>query len=248
MPNARLLILIIGFFLTSPLTVYAAIPSQDEISKTIKVDMANRSGSSFFSLLKRWELKFGASAVSSLIELAADIRQTDADRYVAIMGAAKLGGPDAGPLLTRLLKDRSWMIRSGALKALKALRNPITGGNVLPLLKDPALVVRLEAVDAVSELKPTGAVEAIIEVLQRQENYHGGKAQWVPQRALAALVKLQAKDAAPRLLPLLKHQQDREIQHLTIRTLETLTGRKIKSDQSLKVQISAWEDALRLKS
>ena len=80
------------------------------------------------------------------MQIASDPRNEDSNRYVALMSAAKLGGPSGAPFILSFLKDRSWMMRSGALRALTALENPKTAEAVLPLLRDPALVVRAEAV------------------------------------------------------------------------------------------------------
>ena len=160
------------------------------------------------------------------------------------MGSAKLGGAASAPLLTPLLKDKIWLIRSATLRALAALKNPHTASAVLPLLKDSALVVRLEAVDAVKELKPAGASRALVAALRNQENYHYGKAQWVPEKALQALVELQDKAVVPDLKPLLDHRKDPKLQKQAMLALEALTGRKTKTGLPLKKQVEDWKKAL----
>ena len=197
------------------------IPSASfaSISNEIVQDIHRRNSASFDGLLSIWEKHYGTRAVPALLEVAKDRSLVDADRYVAIMGAAKIGGTGSAPLLTPLLKDASWMIRNGALRALAALGNPKTAQNVLPLLSDIALVVRLEAVQTVEKLKPRGASAALVAAVRAPENYHGGHAQWVPQRALAALrhlrsqknlTEFESRDAASnsrlflRILPAIK--------------------------------------------
>ena len=149
------------------------------------------------------------------------------------------------------------MIRSGTLRALTALKNPATAQAVLPLLQDPALVVRLEAVAAVDKLRPVGATEALLKTLEHDANYHGGKAQWVPQKALIALSKLSSDTSgrriasaallAPRLKPLLDHHGDPELQKQTLVTLESLTGRSLKKGAPLAVRVREWKLALNRK-
>jgi HEAT repeat protein len=215
------------------------------LSTVLRNDIRDRRSSTFDALLKRWQGSYGTRAVPPLIKIAADRGTADPDRFIALMGAAKLGGTEMAPILTPFLKDRSWMIRSGALRALAALNDPRTAREVLPLLNDPALVVRSEAVDAVERLRPEGAVDALISTIEHSHNYHAGKAQWVPQKALAALVSLKAVEVAPKLRPLLRHELDPELQKLTVETLEALTGKKLKQGASIAERIKAWDTELK---
>lgn len=209
-------------------------------------EIQRRPAGSFEPLLHAWEKRHGIAAVDPLLEAAADkSRAEDSVRYIALMGAAKLGGKETAPRLVVFLRDGSWMIRSGALRALTALRNPATAAAVLPLLRDPALVVRLEAVEAVEKLQPEGGAEALLATLEHAANYHGGKAQWVPQKALAAIAKLNATKLAPRLKPLLEHESDPELQKRTVATLETLTGKRLKLGAPLVERVREWKVALR---
>lgn len=213
-------------------------------SRELRSQMIASRSVSFGSLLKQWEEKYGIQAVKPLLELANDSTLPDRQRYIALMGAGKIGGKAVAPLLVPLLKDRSWMIRSGGLRALSALQNEETTTHVLPLLKDPALVVRIEAIEAVERLRPQGASQALVSILTRSENYQGKKALWVPQRALSALKTLQAKDAAPGLLPLLEKTEDRELLHRTMETLESLTGKRFPRHLPLIRQANLWKKEL----
>lgn len=231
------------FWIVGAGTALASVPPPS--SDLLRAEIRSRKNPSFDSLLKRWNMLYGPQAVGPLIQVAKNRKLPDPDRYVALMGAAKLGGSGIAPSLCPFLKDSSWMIRSAALRALGALQNIGTASSVLPLLRDPALVVRAEAVEVVKLLQPPGAIDALVATLARQENYHRGKAQWVPQRVLAALISLKAKEAVSRLRPLLDHQLDPELQKLTIRTLEKLTGRSFSKAQTLKEQVQSWKIALR---
>lgn len=222
-------------------SAFAAIP---KLESTLLEDIRARKDSSFAKVLKTWELRYSADAVEPLLKIANEKAHSDQDRYVAMMGAAKIGGKATAPAVAALLKDSSWMIRSGAIRALTALKDPVASASVLPLLNDPALVVRVEAVSAVEKLRPNGAVDALVKTLQDKDNYHQGKAQWMPHRVLAALVSLEAKEAAPHLKPLLDHSKDPELQLKTVATLEALTGRKLKAGSNLDEQVQAWKKTL----
>jgi HEAT repeat protein len=221
-----------------------AFAAASPLSATLRSDLTTRRNNSFDALLLHWAKQHGATASLPLLELTRDTRLADADRYLALMGAARLGGQALAPQLVPTLKDRSWMLRSGTLRALSALKNPVTRDAVLPLLKDPSLVVRTEAVEAIRILRPEGAREALLQALESPANYHRGIAQWVPKRALQALAAIQAKDAAPRLLPLLNRAVDPALQATTIETLESLTGKKLGKTGPLKVRVEAWKREL----
>ncbi|OFZ56605.1 MAG: hypothetical protein A2428_05440 [Bdellovibrionales bacterium RIFOXYC1_FULL_54_43] len=219
-------------------------PRGSSLQHLLQKEIRNRPSNNFDSLLKKWESTYSTAAVQPLLSIAADRKLSDPDRYIAVMGAAKLGGTATAVPIIPLLKDPSWMIRNAALRALTALRDPVTAPAILPLLRDPALVVRVEAVTAVETLRPLGATEALLETLQNRANYHGGKAQWVPQHALQALVKLRAKNVAPKLAPLLNYDSDSKFQHLTINALETLTGENRAPGRPLAEKVREWKRVL----
>lgn len=221
-------------------TAQANIPS----AKNLKKDLATRSSTQFDQLLSKWDSQYGSHAVTPLLGIALDTKNQDADRYIAIMGASKLGGTSIAQKIIPFLKDSSWMVRSAAIKALTFLKPPAAGKAILAALKDPALVIRLEAVKAIEILQPQGSVPALIETLKFKENYHGGKALWVPQKTLEALVRLRAKDIAPQLKPLLDHRSDPELQQKTLQTLEALTGKSLKKDRPLAERLKAWQKSL----
>jgi hypothetical protein len=215
-------------------------PSQAALVQDIN---ANKEGD-FEIVLQRWTQTYGTSATQPLLSIAKDRRNSDRQRYIALMGAAKLGGPVVAEKIVPLLKDKIWLIRSAALRALSALKNPKTASAVLPLLKDPALLVRSEACEAVKVLKPKGSAQALLSVLHSQDNYRFGKAQWVPQRALAALVVIHDLSVVPQLRPLLDHQKDPDLQRQTIFALQTLTGIDQNAHLSLTAQVDTWKKIL----
>jgi hypothetical protein len=223
--------------------------AETALVQNLKSDLQKRKGTSFGELVREWEGKYWTSAFHPLMQIASDPKNSDADRYVAVMGAAKLGGAESAPLFVPLLKDPSWMIRSAALRALTAFKLPQTADAVLPLISDSALVVRAEAVEAVKVLKPKGGVDALVSTLENPDNYHGGKAQWVPQKALSALVALQAKEAISKLVPILEYPESRkdpEILVQTLDTLDSLSGKQPIAGASTAERVARWVNSNRV--
>jgi hypothetical protein len=158
----------------------------------------------FEPLLKTWEARFGIKATMPLLSIAQNKKNKDFERFIALMGAIKLGGSATAPHLVPFFKDTSWMLRSGALRCLKVTQNRKIAVMAIPLLKDPALVVRSEAIDTLAALRPEGTVKALLDTLVDQTNYSKGKPLFVPKKALAALVKLKDKKAIPYIQLFLK--------------------------------------------
>lgn len=179
--------------LLAALPALASHPSAESIRSSILTDLKHRSSTSFNGLLNGWEKRFGTQAVTALMQIAREQKTNDPGRYIAIMGVAKIGGREAAPLLVPLLKDRSWMIRNGAIRALTALAHPQASDSIVPLTRDPALVVRMEAIQSLEKLHPRGSSDALVSVLEDPSNYNHGRALWVPQRALEALQHLQSQ-------------------------------------------------------
>lgn len=242
--TAKAIAVLLAMSSFSSATALAAYSNVAPSQATLVQDINSNKEVDFEGLLQQWTTQYGSLASQPLLSIAKDRRNSDRQRYIAIMGAAKLGGPAVAQKIAPLLKDKIWLIRNAALRALGALKDPATAKAVLPLLKDPALVVRAEAVEAVKILKPPGSTQALLSVLQSQDNYRFGKAQWVPQRALSALVVLHDFSVVPYLRPLLDHQKDPELQRQTIFALQTLTGIDKGAKLSLNEQVDTWKKIL----
>jgi HEAT repeat protein len=228
----------------SSLSLAAEAPSARLLASEINSNRDN----SFSPLLEDWGNSYGTTAVKPLLSIATSHNYTDRQRYIAIMGAAKLGGQAVANQVVALLKDGSWMIRSGALKAMAALKDKKTAPSALSLIKDPALVVRAQAIETTGALRPPGAAQALLQAIQNKDNYHGGKAQWIPQRALQALADLNDASVVPQLRPLLDHKNDPDLQRAAIATLEHLTGDIVDHDLSLNAQVASWKKNLTQRS
>ena len=214
-------------------------------AQPLRNDLSHQKAGSFNLLISQWEVKYGTNAVSPLFQIASDKKIEDTNRYIALMGAAKIGGTETAPQVSIYLRDSSWMIRSAALRALKALRNPKTAHSVLALLNDKALVVRSEAIDTIAVLKPAGSTEALMKALDDRGNYHGGKAQGVPQKALQALALMKAREITRRLRPLLHHDTDTPLRLQALATIESLSGKVLVPGGRIAEKVAAWDQALK---
>lgn len=225
------------------------------LSQRIKKELAQhlkQSGAGFENLLSNWERNYGTQAVSPLLSIARDKKNKDTYRYVAILGAARLGGAQAKKEITGFLSDRVWMIRMASLRGLTALYKAqrITEGEITTgisrLLTDPALVVRNEAVISMRKLQIQSLTPKLIRVLVDKKNYHHGKPLWVPEKALFALQELKAPGSlAKGLYPVLQTQKDPTFLNLVVNTLEKMTGKTLARGQPIRLRVQAWKKELK---
>jgi hypothetical protein len=181
------------------------------------------AGNDFKGLIDRWSSAPSASQFQELLTIARDATRPERTRYIAWMGAtaqAVRAGTERTELeaaLPQMARDSSWVIRSATLESLEQLGpTTLTRGELaripLRLLEDPALVVRSRAVDTVIRLRPPGTQNALVAAALHPANHHGGKALWVPQKALRGLADLprtaETQTLAEKLAPLLASGRD----------------------------------------
>ena len=148
--------------------------------------------------------------------------------------------------ISPLLKDKSWLVRMAAIKAITALKHPPSSLKVLALLDDKAMVIQSEAIDALGKLQPPGSADALVKLLRNPSNYKKGKAQWVPLKALTTLKNVKkTKPAGVRLAkalrPLLDRKSDSKLLLKTLETMESLTGKKLGKKSQLQTKVMAWK-------
>ncbi len=213
----------------------------------------------FKSLISKWERVYGVSAIPGLKNISKDTKAKDSDRYVAILATTKIQGAKSAGEAVALLDDKNWMVRSAALKSIEILGYSPAGPKVLEkLAKDPALVIRLQAIETIIRLRPVGYEGALVSATTsgqnyRPANYKAGRADWVPQRALEALRELapemkrekKSHEVAQSLLTLLNGAKDGRIRAHALHTIETLEEKSLGKGLPFKERAVAWNRALK---
>lgn len=216
------------------------VPILEEIRKDLKL----RKSASFEFLTEHWKKTHGTHVIRPLLALAKEVNESDFDRYIAIMGLARIGGKEVAPWILPFLNDRAWMVRIGTLRALMFLNYSKAGSQIISMLRDPALVVRREVVIVIEKLHLKAGIQPLVQTLKDKKNFHKGRAQWVPNRALKALIELKAPaNISKDLRHLLEYQQDPGLLRETVTTLDQLNGQKT-STRSLKDRVRYWKKAL----
>ncbi len=239
-------------------SAYATIPStpiglKTTVEANIRDDLKSfhkQKKNDFQALVQKWERVYGGASAPSLLKIARDKNTANTDRYVAVLAHTRVRGPHDATELLGLLDDRDWMVRSAALKSIEILGYTPASPKVLEKLKtDPALVIRLQAIETLLRLRPAGLPDALLDAAMdgknyRPGNYRKGRADWVPQRALAALRELKPAGYSLRLLPLLNDSKDGRIRAHALHTIEVLEAKSLKAGRPFNERAAAWTGAL----
>ncbi len=187
--------------LTSLSFVFSSISLANTPSlPSVREELLAHQGTSFERLIKKWEANSEREELSNqLITLSKDSSLGDASRYIALQGAARLIGKPGKPVQMNqfegLARDPSWMIRSGALKALEVTDTERASRVAAVLLGDPAFVVRLEAMSSLEKLRPTGSqIElSLLNAAEDPRNWRNSQPLQIPTRAIHLLALLRKR-------------------------------------------------------
>ena len=78
----------------------------------------------------------------------------------------------------------------------------------------------------------------------RPANFRKGRADWIPQKALAALRELRPAGYSRRLLPLLNESKDGRIRAHALHTIEILEKKSLKAGRPFAERAAAWNATL----
>jgi len=202
--------LVTSFLLLASSALAGVQPTTNDLQQLIK-NRGIHSGSGFTQAQGDIEAKYGKKAFAPLMKIGESKTAEDSHRYFAIQTAAQLGGVEAESHLKPLLNDSSWMVRSASLNSLMKIRANLDAKEWKKLLKDPALVMRSQAVRAVATAQPDQAADWLIELLQDQNNFRNGRPEWVSFEALKTLPQFTLNEKHRSALKELfkKHKDDK---------------------------------------
>jgi HEAT repeat protein len=136
-----------------------------------------------------------------LVTLMADGQH--AARRNAAISALTLGGSRSVPALVRALKDPDPEVVLFATGVLGKSRDPAAIPHLVSLIDHPEINVAQAAIDSISQLRPTLAVDALIRVLDRDL--------WLRFAAIHALGEIGDPRAVQHLLPLVADETVRDV-------------------------------------
>lgn len=127
------------------------------------------------AMLKRTTFKLKEKSVPVLIKVMKDGKFPDQNRWLATMFLGQLMGKKSAPFIAKFADHPNWMMRVASLKALLGLKQTEYQSIYAKALKDPSLIVRVQALDNISQLKITTLAPAVWNMMYDESNYTGNK-------------------------------------------------------------------------
>lgn len=182
------------------------------------------------AMLKRNAFKHKQKAVPILIKVMKTNKYPEQNRWHATMLLAQIMGSDAAPFIAKFSEHPHWMMRVASLKSLLGLKQANYASVYAKALKDPSLIVRVQALDNISQMKIKKLAPQVWNMMYDQTNYTGEKGSLKRTsivktiiRTLGDLEYVQVGQSLARLI--LKPKYQDLIDELDY-SLEKITGKK----------------------
>jgi HEAT repeat protein len=127
------------------------------------------------AMLKRHAFKHKQKAVPVLIKVMKDNKYPEQNRWHATMLLAQIMGKKAAPFIAKFADHPHWMMRVASLKALLGLKQDHYHAVYNKALKDPSLIVRVQALDNISQMQITKLAPDVWNMMYDKSNYTGTK-------------------------------------------------------------------------
>jgi HEAT repeat protein len=164
--------------------LFAARPSPAKKVELDKEDVINveRLNSMFVmdpntpglpAMLKRTVFRHKQKAVPTLIKVMKESKYPDQNRWQATMLLAQIMGKKAAPFIAKFADHPNWMMRVASLKALLGLTQRDYIAVYSKALRDPSLIVRVQALDNISRMNISSLGPEVWDMMYDQSNYTG---------------------------------------------------------------------------
>lgn len=127
------------------------------------------------AMLKRNAFRHKQKSVPTLIKVMKDNKYPEQNRWHATMLLAQIMGKKSAPFIAKFAEHPHWMMRLASLKALLGLKQSEYQAVYSKALKDPSLIVRVQALDNISQMKISKLAPEVWDMMYDQSNYNGEK-------------------------------------------------------------------------
>lgn len=125
------------------------------------------------AMIKRNTLNHRQKAVPILIKVMKESKYPEQNRWQATMLLGQIMGKKAAPFIAKFADHPHWMMRVASLKALLGLRQTDYHHVYAKALRDPSLIVRVQALDNISKMKINPLAPNVWNMMYDQSNYSG---------------------------------------------------------------------------
>lgn len=125
------------------------------------------------AMIKRHTLKHRQKAVPVLIKVMKESKYPEQNRWQATMLLGQVMGKKSAPFIAKFIDHPHWMMRVASLKALLALKQDTYHAVYAKALKDSSLIVRVQALDNISQMNIHSMAPQVWNMMYDQSNYSG---------------------------------------------------------------------------
>lgn len=181
------------------------------------------------AMLKRTTLTHKQKAVPVLIKVMKSDKYPEQNRWQATMLLAQTMGKSSAPFIAKFSEHPHWMMRVASLKALLGLRQEEYHGVYSKALKDPSLIVRIQALDNISQMNIKKLAPDVWNMMYDQSNYTGEagtrKRTSIVKSVIRTLGDLKYENAKKPLAKLIQKSKYQDLIEDLDYSLEKITGK-----------------------
>lgn len=175
-------------------------------------------------------LAIGPKSAPDLITVMKDGAYPMESRWVATLLLARTMGKKSTSFLAKFIEHPHYMLRMASLKAMMGLQVKDNLGVYRKALKDPSLMVRVQALDNISSLQINELGPEVWEMLLDKKNYQGENGKMrrsiVIKKAIRTLGDINFRPAVVTLGKLIQRSRYEDVFGDLEYGLEKLTGKK----------------------
>lgn len=125
------------------------------------------------AMIKRQTLVHKQKAVPVLIKVMKESKYPEQNRWQATMLLGQVMGKKSAPFIAKFSNHPHWMMRVASLKALLGLKQTEYHAVYAAALKDSSLIVRVQALDNISQMGIKPLAPHVWNMMYDQSNYSG---------------------------------------------------------------------------
>jgi hypothetical protein len=180
------------------------------------------------AMLKRHAFKHKQKAVPVLIKVMKESKYPEQNRWHATMFLAQIMGSKSAPFIAKFASHPHWMMRVASLKALLGLRQADYHAVYSKALRDPSLIVRVQALDNISQMKINKLAPEVWNMMYDQSNYTGDKGSRKRTSIVKSIIRtvgdVKYKEAQKPLAKLIQKPKYQDLIEDIDYSLEKITG------------------------
>lgn len=180
-------------------------------------------------MLKRHAFTHKQKAVPVLIKVMKSDKYPEQNRWHATMLLGQIMGKSSAPFIAKFADHPHWMMRVASLKALLGLKQSEYHAVYSKALKDPSLIVRVQALDNISQMNISKLGPDVWNMMYDQTNYTGEKGALkrtsIVKSVIRTLGDLKYEGAKKPMAKLIQKPKYQDLMEDLDYSLEKITGK-----------------------